>query len=108
MSYSAYFQLKGLPNCQMSKFEVRKIGVTSGPLESDLLDKICLENKMSILFSNLKLWNFVALQAFGLQEHTLPHLKDLHFFLLETILKKCAAVLFKVIHVAESNPVLLH
>ena len=54
MSYSAFFQLKGLPNCQMSKFEVQKNGVTPVPIESDLLNKISLEPKISDFFSKLK------------------------------------------------------
>ena len=55
MSYSASFQLKELPNCQMSKFEVSKNGVAPDPIKSDLLNKISLEPKMSNFFSNLKL-----------------------------------------------------
>ena len=45
MSYSASFQLKGLPD-----FKVQKNEVTQVPIESDLLDKISLEPKMSDLF----------------------------------------------------------
>ena len=54
MNYAS-FQLKGLPNCQMSKFEVRKNGVIPAPIESDLLNEISLKPKMSIFFSTLKL-----------------------------------------------------
>ena len=55
MSYSASFRLKGLPNCQVSKLDVQKIGVTPGQVKSDLLNKISLEPKMSNFFLNLKL-----------------------------------------------------
>ena len=78
MSHSASFQLKGLPNCQMLKFEVWKNGVTPVPIESDLLNKISLKRKMLDFFSKLKFWHLVALQPFGLLEHT--HLDDLYFF----------------------------
>ena len=55
MYYSASFQLKGLPNCQMLKFEVQKLGVTLVLIESDLLIEISLAPKMSDFFSKLKL-----------------------------------------------------
>ena len=54
MSYSASFQLKGLLNCQISKFEVQKNVVTPVLIESDLPNKISLEPKMSDFFSKLK------------------------------------------------------
>ena len=54
MSFSASFQLKGLPSCQMSKFEVQKNGVTPVPIESDLFNKISLEPKVSDFFQNSK------------------------------------------------------
>ena len=63
MSYFGYFQLKGLQNCQMSKFEVQKIEVTPDPLESDLLNKISLEPKISDLFfqiSNFDTWQLCS------------------------------------------------
>ena len=50
MSYSLSFQLKGLPNCQMSKFEVWINWVIPEPIESDLVDNINLESKMSDFF----------------------------------------------------------
>ena len=55
MSYFAFFKLKGLQNCQMSKFKVRKNGVTPLPIESDLLNKISLEPKISYFLSDLQL-----------------------------------------------------
>ena len=62
MNYAS-FQLKGLPNCQMSKFEVRKNGVIPAPIESDLLNEISLDPKMSDFFQtqNLTAGSFVAL-----------------------------------------------
>ena len=54
MSYTASSQLKGLPNCKMLKFEVRKNGVTPLPIESDLLNKISPESEMADFFSKLK------------------------------------------------------
>ena len=62
MSYFASFQLKGLPICKMLNFEVQKNGVTLEPVESDLLDKISLNPKISRAF-----W-------------AVSHLKDLSFF----------------------------
>ena len=55
MTYSVSFQLKGLPKCHMSKFEVQKNGVTPVLIKSDLLNEISLEPKMSDVFSKLKL-----------------------------------------------------
>ena len=58
MSYFASFQFKGLPKYQMSKLEVQKNGVTTVSIESDLLDKISLEPKLSDYFqiSNFDIW----------------------------------------------------
>ena len=50
---------KELPNCQMSKFEVRKNVVTLALIKSDSLDKNSLEPKMSDFFfqnSNFDIW----------------------------------------------------
>ena len=80
MRYFASFQLKGLSNCQMLKFEVRKNGVTLVPIESDLHNKTSLRPNLSDIFSKLKLRLLVALQPFGLQEDTVPHMKYLYFF----------------------------
>ena len=55
MSYFASLQLNGQPKCQMLKFEVRRNDVTLVPIESDLLNEISVEPKMSDFFSKLRL-----------------------------------------------------
>ena len=81
MSYSASFQLKGLPNCQMSKFQVWKNGVAPVPLESNLFNELASNPKFQIFFWKVKLWHQVALLPSSLQVHTVPH------FLQHNILK---------------------
>ena len=65
MSYSASFQLKGLLNCQISKFDVRKNGVAPGPKSNQIyLIKSALNPKCHFIFfksQTLTLGSFAAL-----------------------------------------------
>ena len=76
MNYSASFLLNGLPSCQMIKFNVQRNEVTPVPIVIELNDKISLEPKMLDFFQILIPGSFAS---FSLQEHTVPHLKDLYF-----------------------------
>ena len=88
MSYSASFQLKGLPNCQMLKFEVRKSVVTLVPIESYLLSKISLKPKMSDFFQNS---SFAAL--WPARTHSASFERSTFFLQYNTLKKYVSALL---------------
>ena len=108
MKCFASLQTKGLQNYQLSKFEFCKKWRTPGVLESDLLNKISLQQKMSDFFfksQTLTPGSFAALCSSRM--HSTSFERSI-FFLMNKILKKCFAAVLRGFMVAQSYPILLH